>query len=114
MDVATVGRDCLGCSGRVGEWLRLNHCAACHLTFVGLEAFDKHRSWAGGAARGVCVDPAVVPLSGGGRGFSVDHVGAWHWGEVLPVAVWRERARERATHFSRVVLRDSEAVKEVA
>jgi hypothetical protein len=50
---------------RCDNWwtgLRACHCSACHRTFTGLEAFDKHRSGSHAAGTRHCVDPAGVGL----------------------------------------------------
>lgn len=58
---------CSGCTARWGGLLTA-HCAACHLTFTGITAWEKHR--AGKPARGrYCLDPAAVGLIDAGRSY---------------------------------------------
>lgn len=49
------------CSGCPERWTgrSVAHCAACHRTFSGVSAFDRHRSVRGD--HGACVDPADIP-----------------------------------------------------
>lgn len=48
----------IGCGGCSSRWngLETSHCAACHRTFIGETAFNKHR--AGSHARGTAWNPA--------------------------------------------------------
>jgi hypothetical protein len=53
--------------GRCGkEWggMRTAHCAACHVTFTGLTAFDAHRKG------GKCAQPEDAGLVEAGRAYS--------------------------------------------
>ena len=53
---------CAKCPSR---WAGANtaHCTACHLTFTGLTAFDKHRTGSHSDRRGrFCLAPEVVGL----------------------------------------------------
>lgn len=59
---------CNGCDNRWGGY-NTSHCAACHQTFTGLTAFDKHRD--GDHARGTrgCMPPAAVGLVDASRDY---------------------------------------------
>lgn len=57
---------------------RFGHCAKCHLDFMGLAAFDKHRRGPHGAR--YCVDPATDDAT--------THTGR-------PVAHWRQDDKGR-------------------
>ena len=62
------------------------HCSACHTSFAGLAAFDRHRT--GGAC--------TVPQSDAdGPGWSIDHEDIWHWGQTRTIDQWRAIADAR-------------------
>lgn len=73
-----------GCEGHVppatGD--RYGHCALCHLDFMGLGAFDKHRRM-DGAGRYCVYPPADEGRTPTGRPIAdwwVDDRGRWHEG----------------------------------
>jgi hypothetical protein len=57
-----------GCAGCDNRWsgYRICHCGACHESFGGLVAFDRHRQGTFGTRH--CVDPASVGLRRGANG----------------------------------------------
>lgn len=72
------------CAGHVPEKTgeRFGHCAACHLDFQGLGAFDKHRR--GPHTARYCVDPAQdeerTDAGGPVATWWQDDKGRWHEG----------------------------------
>ncbi|WP_456236505.1 FDXHR family putative zinc-binding protein [Actinomyces culturomici] len=67
---------CPTCRARVPGGEAPCHCSACHQTFHGLAAFDRHR-------RGLaCCEPARVEPSRNGSRFHLDGRGVWRWGRV--------------------------------
>ncbi|TDH48865.1 hypothetical protein E2F47_22125 [Mycobacterium eburneum] len=81
--IATQPHECAKCRQRWGG-LNTSHCSACHQTFTGLTAFDKHRD--GNHAHGTrhCVAPQSVGLVDAGRGYPCwghPSTGEWSWGE---------------------------------
>lgn len=66
------------------------HCSACHVSFAGLDAFDRHR------AGGTCAVPQPGAVGPRSRGWSIDHEDIWHWGVVRTVEQWRALADARA------------------
>ena len=65
------------------------HCSACHASFAGLTAFDRHR------ASGECAAPQTGVVDARGRGWPIDHEDIWHWGEVRTIDQWRAIADAR-------------------
>jgi len=49
--------------------LNTSHCGACHRSFTGLSAFDKHRDGSHSAGTRRCVDPETVGLVNAGRDY---------------------------------------------
>ena len=72
------------------------HCAGCHETFIGLTAFDHHRS------AFTCHDPATITTKPGEPGFSRDHDGNWHWAEIRTPDQWAQAAADRAAQGRRI------------
>lgn len=74
----------MSCTGHIpavtGE--RFGHCAVCHRDFMGLGAFDKHRTGPYDARE--CVDPATddrrTPTGGPTADWWQDDRGRWHEG----------------------------------
>ena len=66
------------------------HCAGCHRTFYGVEAFDRHQH-TGEDGRPVCSDPATAPPTKAGSVFWADHEGQWHFGEFVAADAYRAR-----------------------
>lgn len=66
---------CRGCASR---WfgIRRAHCSACHLTFSGASAFDRHRTPTGD--HGTCTHPATLRDATGAAAL-VQRGGAWSW-----------------------------------
>ena len=52
-------------------WVGLNtcHCTACHSTFTGVTAFDKHRDGSHSHSTRHCIEPANVGLVDAGRNY---------------------------------------------
>ena len=74
---------CAGCRKRIpAHGDTTCHCSACHQSFAGLNAFDRHRTG------GTCTTPDPAPTENG-VGWSIDHEGVWHWGEQRTVTEWR-------------------------
>lgn len=59
------------CSRCDAWWGGLNtsHCSACHQTFTGLSAFDKHRTGSHANSTRHCVAPESVGLVDAGRAY---------------------------------------------
>lgn len=66
------------------------HCPGCHLSFAGLQAFDRHR------VDSRCTVPDPTDVDRGGRGWSIDHERIWHYGEQRTPGQWRQAAEARA------------------
>jgi hypothetical protein len=49
--------------------LSTGHCSACHLTFTGITAFDKHRTGSHANDTRACLDPASVGLVDANRAY---------------------------------------------
>lgn len=64
---------CARCSKRWGG-LNTAHCAACHETFTGLTAFDKHRDGSHSKGTRACLEPAEVGLVDANRAYP-----CWGW-----------------------------------
>lgn len=76
-----------------GHSSRLGHCAACHETFSGERAFDRHRHDAAtGRACRVLENNPPTPTSGG---FLKDENGYWHYADKTTAKTWREWLHER-------------------
>ncbi|WP_221042892.1 hypothetical protein [Mycobacterium senriense] len=64
------------CNGCVSRWNGFDtcHCSRCHLTFIGIRAFDLHRRG------GRCLQPMSVGLVGAGRRYECwGHPGKWRF-----------------------------------
>lgn len=59
----------IGCAKCPNRWGGLNtaHCSACHQTFTGITAFDKHRDGNHANDTRHCVHPTTVGLVDAGR-----------------------------------------------
>lgn len=66
------------------------HCSSCHRTFTGVEAFDRHHSWATGHP--ACQDPAGLTRRDGKPLMQTDRRGYW---QLVP------SARPRPVHWGR-------------
>lgn len=77
---------CPDCHAPLLNGQRFGHCAACHRTFMGLGAFDKHRR--GPWEARVCIDPAMdtaTTLTGKPLArWWQDGNGRWHEGDRDP------------------------------
>lgn len=58
-----------GCGRCASRWGGLNtaHCGACHQTFTGIHAFDRHRTGSHSGGTRHCQPPAIVGLIDAGR-----------------------------------------------
>lgn len=76
---------CAKCTGR---WNGFNtaHCSACHLTFTGVTAFDKHRA-GNHSVRRYCLSPEEVGLVLTGRAYPC-------WGFPSDDNFWETNADE--------------------
>lgn len=65
-----------GCGRCPQRWggLRTAHCGACHATFTGLSAFDKHRDGDHAKGNRHCLPPESVGLVDAGRQYP-----CWGW-----------------------------------
>lgn len=90
---------CPDCGEPLGISNAYGHCGACHLTFSGLGAFDKHRRGAHDGGRH-CVDPATdVELTEKGKRKALwwqDARGRWHEGERDPRFTTKETDDDEA------------------
>lgn len=59
---------CNGCDARWGGY-NTSHCSACHQTFTGLTAFDKHRDGNHANSTRRCLPPDLVGLIDSGRDY---------------------------------------------
>ncbi len=61
----------IGCGRCSSRWngLETSHCAACHQTFTGETAFNKHRAGSHGRGTRHCVEPVSVGLVDAGRAY---------------------------------------------
>jgi len=92
-----------GCGRCPNRWggLKTAHCSACHRTFTGLTAFDKHREGSHPNSTRHCVDPETVGLVDAGRaypcwGFSGD--GDDRWADIDDDAIQSLRGTGEQTH----------------
>lgn len=69
--IAQKPRQATECPRCTSWWTGLNtsHCTACHRTFTGITAFDKHRDGSHSASTRHCVEPESVGLVDAGRAY---------------------------------------------
>lgn len=73
------------CNGCTTRWNGANtaHCAACHTTFTGITAFDRHRVGSHAAGKRHCLTPDAVGLVLTGRAYPC-------WGEPGDNTFWED------------------------
>lgn len=64
---------CSNCGSTRTHSDRVGCCTGCRRLFVGIRAFDRHRSWTSGEGR--CLDPATATTANGGPIFDADDTG---------------------------------------
>lgn len=64
---------CSNCGSTRTHSDRVGCCTGCRRLFVGIRAFDRHRSWTTGQGR--CLDPATVTTANGAPIFDADDNG---------------------------------------
>ncbi len=64
---------CSNCGSTRTHSDRVGCCTGCRRLFVGIRAFDRHRSWTTGQGR--CLDPATVTTANGAPIFDADDTG---------------------------------------
>ena len=64
---------CSNCGSTRTHSDRVGCCTGCRRLFVGIRAFDRHRSWTSGEGR--CLDPATATTANGGPIFEADDTG---------------------------------------
>ena len=75
------------------------HCAGCHRTFYGENAFDRHLVHDRADGRPSHADPACVPAGKTGERFWCDHEGQWHYGQPVTPEDYAARQDARKTRI---------------
>ena len=82
------------------------HCAGCHRTFYGENAFDRHLIHDRADGRPSHADPACVPAGKSGDRYWMDPEGQWHFGTPVSAHDFEER-REARRERARTILAEA-------
>lgn len=93
---------CPRCTTRWRHRESVGHCAACHHTFIGVSAFDRHQHL-NDAGRSVCLDPADEQREDGNPAFeAVEHTSSFPSGSFWRAWSSEESKAKARAHFERM------------